>query len=69
MSEPVYEYLVPQGIIVPDTSATLAEVQDEWQAALGADLIVTPDTPQGVMINAEALARNNVINNNAASCC
>ena len=61
-----YEYLVPQGIVVPDTSATLAQVQEEWQAALGADLIVTPDTPQGVMINAEALARNNVINNNAA---
>lgn len=61
-----YEYLEPQGVIVPDTSSTLAEVQSEWQQALGADLIVTADTPQGVMITAETLARNNVIKNNAA---
>lgn len=61
-----YEYLVLQGIIVPDTSETLGVVQGEWKGTFGSDLIVTPDTPQGVMITAEAVARNNVINNNAA---
>ena len=61
-----YQYLIPQGTVVADTSGTLAEVQGEWQQAFGADLIVTPDTPQGVMITAEALARDNVQNNNAA---
>jgi hypothetical protein len=61
-----YTYLEQTGIIVPDTSSTLAEVSQEWQQTFGADLIVTPDTPQGVMITAEAVARNNVINNNAA---
>lgn len=68
MTTPVqqYQYLILTGVIVPDTSATLTQVQSEWQGAFGADLIVTPDTPQGVMITAEAVARNNVINNNAA---
>lgn len=61
-----YEYLEPQGVIVPDTSTTLAEVEGEWKQALGSDLVTTADTPQGVMITAEALARNNVIKNNAA---
>lgn len=61
-----YEYLEPQGVIVPDTSSTLAEVESEWQQALGSDLVTTADTPQGVMITAETLARNNVIKNNAA---
>lgn len=61
-----YQYLTPQGVIVPDTSEILAEVQSEWQQALGADLIITADTPQGVMITAEAIARNNEVKNNAA---
>jgi uncharacterized phage protein gp47/JayE len=66
MTQTAYLYLTDQGVIVSDTSGTLAQVQSEWLQAFGADLIVTPDTPQGVMITAEALARNNVINNNAA---
>ena len=61
-----YKYLEPTGVIVADTSATLAEVQSEFRTAFGADLIVTPDTPQGVLISSETIARNNVINNNAA---
>lgn len=61
-----YQYLNQTGVIVPDTSATLAEVQTEYQAVFGADLIITPDTPQGVLITAETIARNEVINNNAA---
>jgi len=61
-----YQYVIPTGLVVPDTSQTLTQVQQEWETAFGADLIVTPDTPQGVMITAETLARNNVINNNAA---
>lgn len=61
-----YQFLVNTGTIVPDVSSTLAEVQSEWQGTFGADLIVDPSTPQGTMITAETLARNNVINNNAA---
>lgn len=60
-----YIYTIPTGLIVPDTSATLAQVQLEYQNAFGSDLILTPDTSQGVLITTETLARNNFINNNA----
>lgn len=59
-------YNIPTGLIVPDTSDILAGVQLEYQAAFGSDLITTPDTPQGVLITTEALARDNFIENNAA---
>lgn len=61
-----YQYITTTGVIVPDTSTVLTEVQDEYKAAFGQDLVVTPDTPQGVLITAETLARDAVINNNAA---
>lgn len=61
-----YEYITNSGVIVADTADTLTEVQNEFKNAFGQDLIVTPDTPQGVLITAETLARDNVIRNNAA---
>lgn len=61
-----YQYIVDSGVIVPDTADILTTVQDEYKTALGADLIVTPDTPQGVLITAETLAKSSVVNNNAA---
>lgn len=61
-----YQYLTSTGVIVPDTSLLLAEVQQEYKDALGADLVVTADTPQGVLITAETLTRTEVVNNNAA---
>jgi len=61
-----YEYLNNSGVILPDTSDLLTEVQEEFRAAFGADLIVDPSTPQGVLITAEVLARDSVIRNNAA---
>jgi len=61
-----YQYIDTTGIIVADTSDILTQVQTEWQTSFGPDLIVTPDTPQGVMITAETVARTNVIDNNAA---
>lgn len=61
-----YNYITQTGVITPDTSALLAEVQDEFKVAFGADLIVTPDTPQGVLITGESLARAGVVANNTA---
>lgn len=60
-----YQYLTGTGVIVQDTATTLTEVQGEFRAALGDDLDVSPETPQGVLIAAEVLARDNVIRNNA----
>lgn len=61
-----YDYIDTSGVIVPDTADILTEVQTEYRNALGQDLVVTPDTPQGVLITAETLARDAVVRNNAA---
>jgi hypothetical protein len=59
MSTP-YEYVATSGIIVPDVSDIQTQVDGEWQTAFGADLVTTPDTPQGTMIAAEVTARSRV---------
>lgn len=61
-----YQYINLTGVIVPDTSTLLLEVENEFKTALGQDLVTTSNTPQGVLIVAEVLARSNVIDNNAA---
>lgn len=61
-----YQYIEPQGLIIPDTSDILTQVQEEFQSAFGTDLVMTPDTPQGLLGTAEALARSKVVANNAA---
>lgn len=61
-----YLYIDSTGTIITDTSSILLGVQTEYQTAFGADLVLTPDTPQGVLMAAEALARSEVVNNNAA---
>lgn len=53
-----YDYLTNEGIIKPDTSDTLAEVQQEFRDAFGADLPVDPSTPQGVLISMETENRD-----------
>lgn len=60
-----YQYIASTGVIVPDTSDLLTEVQSEYQNAFGQDLVVTANTPQGVLISAETLARAAVVANNA----
>lgn len=61
-----YQYVTDTGVIVPDTSTTQAQVEAEFRAAFGANLVVTPNTPQGVLIAAEVTARQAVARNNAA---
>ena len=63
---PDYKYLSDTGVIVPDTSLILTEVQDEFRGVFGQDLDVSPSTPQGVFITAETQARDTVVRNNAA---
>lgn len=61
-----YVYVDNSGVIVADTADTLTTVENEFKDAFGQDLVVTPDTPQGVLITAETLSRDTVIRNNAA---
>lgn len=60
-----YQYITDQGVIVPDTATLLEDVRNEWREAFGQDLIVSPETPQGVLITAEVEARDAVVRNNA----
>jgi hypothetical protein len=61
-----YEFINSTGTIVPDTSEILSGINAEYQTIFGTDLQLTPDSPQGVLIAAEALARSQVVQNNAA---
>jgi len=61
-----YQYITATGVIVPDTAETKGIVESEFRTAFGDDLDVSPETPQGVLITGEVLARDNVIKNNAA---
>lgn len=60
-----YQYLDTTGVIVPDTATVQTEVENEYKAVFGQDLVTTPNTPQGVLITAEVTARANVLRNNA----
>lgn len=60
-----YQYVDLTGVIVPDTETLQTEVENEFKAALGQDIITTPNTPQGVLITGEVTARSNVLLNNA----
>ena len=60
-----FDYIDTLGVIVPDTSTTRDEVAAEWQAVFGADLVTTPETPQGVIITLQTEQRDAIARNNA----
>ncbi len=60
-----YNYITETGVIVPDTAIILTDVQNEYREAFGNDLVLSPETPQGVLITTETLARDGVVRNNA----
>lgn len=51
-----YEYITGQGVIVPDTSTVLTEIQDMFKEVFGEDLDLTATTTQGRLI--EMFQRN-----------
>lgn len=61
-----YQYLTRSGVIVPDTDAVRDDVRAEWRGVFGDDLSVDEETPQGVLITVDTLARDGVARNNAA---
>ena len=62
----MYDEIIATGVIVPNTSEILTEVQTEFKDTFGNDLVVTENTPQGVLIAANVAARSNFLRNNAA---
>jgi len=61
-----YLYINTTGTIVPDTAVILTGVEDEYKTTFGANLVVSPSTPQGALVVGETLARDAVVRNNAA---
>lgn len=67
MADPqIYNYIIETGTVVADTGVILAQVEQEYRDAFGEDLVTDPSTPQGLLIQMEALARSAVAENNAA---
>lgn len=56
-----YQYINDSGVIIADTDEVKSDVQAEWKEALGQDLVLDDDTPQGQLIDAETVARTNVM--------
>lgn len=56
-----YNYTTANGIIVPDTSTTKADVQTEYTQAFGPDLVLDDATPQGRLIDIETTARDQFV--------
>jgi hypothetical protein len=63
---PDYDYIDATGVIVPDTSDILTTVQNQFLTTFGSDLLLTPSTPQGILITAQTAAFDAVVTNNAA---
>lgn len=61
-----YKYVSPAGVIVPDTADIKLQTQAEWKEAIGQDLDVNDETPQGIMIGQEVAVRSEMVANNAA---
>ena len=61
-----YEYINSTGVIIPDTADLLGETQQSFKSVFSQDLVVTPDTPQGILITALTIVKDLVVRNNAA---
>jgi|ERR1051326_3372541 uncharacterized phage protein gp47/JayE len=60
-----FTYVTTQGVIVPDISDSRTEVEQNWKSIYGDDLVVSPETPQGGIINTQVQMRDSVATNNA----
>ena len=56
-----YQYVDETGVIIADVADIKAEVQEEWKTAVGQDLVLDDDTPQGQLIDGETLQRRNTV--------
>jgi hypothetical protein len=60
-----YDYIAETGVVVPDTSNVLADVQQEWKTATGANVSTDPSTYTGAQITGEVSARSSIVKANA----
>lgn len=62
----MYNFLSPEGVIVPDTSEILVNTNTEWLDTFGLDIDLNPESPQGILIASDVAVRSEVAANNAA---
>ncbi len=60
-----YNYIVKNGVIVPDTSGIKTEVEAEWRAIAGEDATVDPSSFEGRLIDKTTNERISVARNNS----
>ncbi|MDE1487693.1 baseplate J/gp47 family protein [Xenorhabdus bovienii] len=60
-----YHYITRQGVIVPDTADLRRDVENDFYAAFGQDIDLSPETPQGVLVTMETENRDAMVRNNA----
>lgn len=60
-----YNYITTTGVIVPDESEILTDVQQEYRDVFGSDLDVKETSPQGKLIAQEVKSRTGIVQNNA----
>lgn len=60
-----YNYVETTGLVTPNTNDLLQTVVTEYNNAFGTTLITTANTPQGVLIAGEVLARTRVLQLNS----
>lgn len=57
----LYTYINSSGVIVPDTEQLQGQVEQEYKDTFGEDLDVTPETPQGRLIELDTRMRSEVL--------
>jgi uncharacterized phage protein gp47/JayE len=62
----MYQYINETGTVIPAVDTLLGDVGAEYRAVFGADLDLSPETSQGVLIAAEVSQRDALVRNNAA---
>ncbi|AHK11701.1 P2 gpJ-like protein [Shewanella sp. phage 1/41] len=60
-----YNYIVDNGVIVPNTSSIKTEVEAEWRLIAGEDATIDPSSFEGRLIDATTTERIKVARNNA----
>lgn len=57
----LYTYINSSGVIVPDTEQLQEQVEQEYKDTFGEDLDVTPETPQGRLIELDTRMRSEIL--------
>jgi hypothetical protein len=60
-----YKFMESTGLVIPDTVDLKTTVENEYREAFGQDLVIIPESPEGLLIAAETESRDAVARNNA----